>query len=102
MEYLLYTIRSAISLSLQNLFFPFRQNKSPSLDLEEEDPAIIPNVLLSEISLLQTVLNLRNGKLTKQILQKKDFNFFKMDHSLKNLNKNSIPPFVKHDQVKDY
>ena len=53
------------------------------MDLEEEDPSIIPNVLLPEIPLLDTVLNLRNANLTKQILNKTDFNFSAWEEALK-------------------
>ena len=65
----------------------------------EEDPAIIPNVLLPEIPLLETVLNLRNENLTDRFLEKKDFDFSKVDQALKETSNNSIIKFTKYDQV---
>ena len=68
--------------------------------MEEEDPSIIPNVLLPEIPLLETILNLRNENLTETILNKTDFDFSQVDLSMKETkNKNSIK-FRLYDKVK--
>ena len=70
------------------------------MDLEDEDPSIIPNVLLPEIPLLDTVLNLRNENLTQQILNKTDFDFSQVDLAIKETNNNHKIKFRKYDQVK--
>ena len=67
--------------------------------MEEEDPSIIPNVLLPEIPLLETILNLRNENLTETILNKTDFDFSQVDLAMKETkNKNSIK-FRMYDKV---
>ena len=76
----------------------FRENQSVPINLED-DPSIIPNVLLPEIPLLETVLNLRNENLTDRILDKKDFNFSKVDQALKETSNISIIKFKKYEQV---
>ena len=81
----------------QNIF-SFRQNQSVPVNLEE-DPSIIPNVLLPEIPLLETVLNLRNENLTDRILDKKDFNFSKVKQAMKETSNISIIKFKKYEQV---
>ena len=66
----------------------------------KEDHSIIPNVLLPEIPLLETVLQLRNENLTKTILEKKDFDFPQMVKALRETNNKSKIKFKKNDKVK--
>ena len=68
--------------------------------MEEEDPSIIPNVLLPEIPLLETILNLRNENLTETILNKTAFNFSQVDQAMAETNKNTNIKFRKFDKVK--
>ena len=67
----------------------------------EEGPPIIPNLLLPEIPLLETVLNLRNEDLTDKILDKTDLNISRVKQALRETNENSNIRFKKKDKVKD-
>ena len=67
----------------------------------EEGPPIIPNLLLPEIPLLETVLNLRNENLTDRILEKVDLNISRVEQALRETNENSNIRFKKKDKVKD-
>ena len=55
--------------------------------MEEEDPSIIPNVLLSKIPLLDTVL--RDKNLTEQFIKKTDLNISQLAQALKKTNNES-------------
>ena len=64
---------------------------------ETAKPRIIPNVLLKEIPLLETVLNLRDEKLTGNILNKTDFNL--TQRALTGEDNREEPQFKKYDKV---
>ena len=66
----------------------------------EEEPQIIPNVLLPEIPLLETVLNLRNENLTDKILDKIQLNISRVEQAFRETNENSNILFKKKDKVK--
>ena len=81
------------------IYSSFRQNQSLSVDFGEEDPSIIPNALLPEIPLLETVLQLRNENLTEQILEKTHFNFSLVNKTLNETKNSSKIQFKKYDKV---
>ena len=88
-------------MGVSHIQFSSRQNQSLPVALVEEGPPIIPNLLLPEIPLLETVLNLRNENLTDRILEKVDLNISRVEEALRETNENSTILFKKKDKVKD-